>query len=582
MARKARKAEAPRGAGKAPAGTERRAKGRRWAWLLAGLGALWLTLEAYGPALKGPFLFDDWYLPFTRPGLAEAPLRYWLGQIRPLLMLSYWINFRLWGLNPYPYHLFNILFHFAAAVFVFLAAEKLLAMSGEEGARRRLFAGFVAGLFLWHPLQTESVAYVASRSEALSGMFFYAALALFLRRRSAAISWPAAAGVLLVYGAAVLSKEHTAVLAGLLLLTDYFWNPGFSLRGVRQNWRLYAPLALGAAAALRFVWNILRSSDSAGFGIREFTWQQYFLTQCRALWLYLRMFVAPYGQNLDHDFAISRRPEAGALLGLAGLALAVAAAIYWRKRYPLAAYGWLAALLTLAPTSSVVPLLDPVAERRMYLALPWLALALVEPLRRWRTTPPRLAAALGLVLLAAGGLSWRRNQVWSDPIELWRDAAAKSPRKQRPHFQLAYAYYQEGRCREALPHYARAAELGPADYRLLADWALACDCAGRPEEALEKLRAAAALENTAHAHALMGMIHGKHGRPQAALEELAIAERLDPRFEMTYVYRGNVYLAAGDRAAAAGQYRRALQINPRNEAARQGLTQADSGPEGAR
>lgn len=569
MARKRRKAEVP--AGQPPAARPR----RRWVYALAGVVALWLLVEIYGPALRGPFLFDDLYLPFTDPGLQNAPLRYWLGHIRPVLMLSYWINYRLAEMEPYSYHLFSLLAHFVAGIFVFVIARKILEWAEIAAPRREILAGFVALTFLWHPLQTESVAYIAGRSEVLSGLFYLAALALFVARRSPAVAWPAVFGVLLLYGAAVLSKEHAASLAAVLLLTDWFWNSGW--QGIRRNWRLYLPILVAAAAAARFVWGVLATSDSAGFGIREFTWWQYFLTQCRALWLYLRLFLFPYGQNLDYDFPISRTPlEHGALWGLLGLVALLALALVARKRYRLAAYGFLCALATLAPTSSFVPILDPVAERRMYLAIPWLALAAAEPLARWRTSVPRLTALLCVWLAVIGALTWKRNYVWSDPIALWQDTVTKSPRKQRPRFQLAFAYYHAGRCAEALSHFEHAARLGPADYRLLVDWALAADCAGRSEEALEKLRAAAALENTAHVHALMGMVYGKQNHREEALRELDTAARLDPNFDMTYVYRGNVYLAAGDARAALAEYQRALQLNPRNPAAREGLRQAEA------
>ncbi|MCS7314080.1 MAG: tetratricopeptide repeat protein [Bryobacterales bacterium] len=540
------------------------------------LGGFWVLMEIYGPALRGPFLFDDLYLPFAHPGLQEAPLRQWIGQIRPVLMFTYWLNYRLAGMEPYPYHFFSVAAHFLAGIFVWLLARKLLESAGLEPVRRSCLAAFVALLFLWHPLQTESVAYIAGRSEVLSGLFFFAALAVFALRAGPVISWPRALAVLALYGAAALSKEHAASLVAVLVLTDLYWNGGW--QGVRRNWRLYVPIVAAAAAAARFVWGVLATSDTAGFGVREFAWYQYFFTQCRALWLYFRLFLLPYGQNLDYDFPISRTPwEHGAFLGLLGLAALVAFVIAGRRRYRLASYGLACALVTLAPTSSVVPILDPVAERRLYLVLPWLALVPVEALSRWRASTPKLAAALAVWLAALGVATWKRNHVWSDAIALWQDTVAKSPHKQRPRFQLAYAYYQEGRCREALAEFEHAARLGPADYRLLLDWGLAADCAGRLEEALEKLRAAAKLEKTAHVHALIGMVLGKSGRREEALEELELAARLDPGFAMTYFYRGNVYLSAGRRQAAIAEYRRALELDPRNEAARQALERALAG-----
>ncbi len=556
---------------------------RTWYWALGAAGALLLTLEVYWRALEGPFLFDDVYLPFTTPGMAEAPLRAWLIGVRPLLMLSFWANLRLSGLDPFSYHLFNVLFHFAAGVLVFLIARKLLGFAQAAGSQREILAIFAGGLFLLHPAQTESVSYVASRSESLSVMFFYAGLALFLYRRSEAVSWRVAAGVLALYAAAVSTKEHAAVLAALLLLTDYFWKPGFSLQGIRKNWRLYVPVAVAGAIALKFVWNVLRTADSAGFAVREFTWYQYFFTQCRAIWVYIRLFLLPYGQNLDYDFPISRNVfEHGAIFGLAGLAILGIGAILYRRRFPLASYGFLSFLLLLAPTSSFVPILDPIAERRMYLAFPGLLLVVVEFLRRVRISPAALAGVLSAVLAAAAALTWQRNQVWTSAVALWEDTVAKSPNKSRPRFQLAYAYYQAGRCGQAVREYENVARLTKPDYRLLVDWALACDCAGNPGEALAKLRQAAAMEKKAHVYALMGMIHGKQQQRAEALEALDTAARLDSNYEMTYVYRGTLYATSGELQAAIQEYRRALELNPDSQAAREGLAVVETRMKGAR
>ena len=102
---------------------------------------------------------------------------------------------------------------------------------------RDVLSVFAAALFLLHPLQTESVAYVTSRSEVLSILFFFLALAVFLFRRNTAISVPVVILVLALFAMAFLTKEHTAVLPAFLLLTDYFWNPGFKFEGIKRNWK---------------------------------------------------------------------------------------------------------------------------------------------------------------------------------------------------------------------------------------------------------------------------------------------------------------------------------------------------------
>jgi tetratricopeptide (TPR) repeat protein len=548
----------------------------RLAWAgAAAAAAAWL---AYGPALNGPFVFDDQYLPFFSPHFAEQTLLMAVKGVRPFLMFSFWLNNHVAGTEPYTYHLWNLLFHFANSLLVFLATRRLLAWAGTSGPRGEWMAAFAGALFLLHPVQTESVAYVASRSENLSALFYYAALVVFLYRKSPAISWLAAAAVIALYGAAVSTKEHTVTLPALLLLTDYFWNPGFSLQGIRRNWRLYVPLAAAACAGVVIVLRLIRGSLSAGFNLTDLPWHDYFYTQCRALWVYLRLFVAPVGQNADYNYPISRSIlDRGAIFGLAGLLLLVAGAVYFRKRYSLAAYGFLAALLLFAPTSSVVPIQDAVAERRLYLPMFGLVLVTVEFLRRWKTKAVVQASVLCAVLALLALACHQRNRVWASDVALWEDTVAKSPHNARAHFQLGVAYSQQGRCEAALPHYETAAKLDKKpDDRLFIDWALAEDCAGRPELAIEKLRQAAGIKPTGYAYALMGMIFGKQMNYAESHAALDMAEKLDPQDDMPHFYRGNLYAASGDFARAVQEYRRAVELNPDNEAARRGLARAES------
>ncbi|HZT40289.1 MAG TPA: tetratricopeptide repeat protein [Bryobacteraceae bacterium] len=548
---------------------------RIWPYLLGALLAVFLAFEIYQPAIRGPFLYDDRYLPFFAPEFASAPLWNWIAGVRPALMLSYWANFQLVQLDPYWYHVVNVFFHAGNAILVWLIALKILEWAGVPKTQRAVLAIFSGLLFLLHPLQTESVAYVASRSETQSLFFFLAAFAVFLYRPSPAVSWPVATAVLILFAAACLTKEHAAVLPALLILTDYFWNPGFNLAGIRRNWRLYLPVSALGAVGAAVIWRVLATSTSAGFGMKDLPWRQYFFTQCRAIWTYLRMIALPYGQNIDHDFPISRTVfDHGALFGLIALAAVTIAAWVWRKRFPLAAYGWFVFLLLLAPTSSIIPIQDVLVERRVYLPFFGVTLICCELLRRAPLGRPAPVAALAAILLALGVVARQRNEVWSNAISLWKDATAKSPNKSRPHFQLAFAYYSEGRCLDAVKEYQRTSELDNKDDRLYIDWALAYDCAKQPEAALEKLRRATSISKTGLAYSLIGMVYAKQNRRAEALEALDQAERLDPNLEATYVNRGNLYLLSQEFDKAASQFRRALELNPADAIARNGLDMA--------
>ncbi len=550
---------------------------RWWAYAIGFAAALGAVFWVYAASLDAPFVLDDLYLPFMTPNYPAA-LPVWIHGLRPMLMLSYWFNFQPGSADTSSYHTWNVMLHCMNGVVMFFLVRRLLEWAGGGRERVALLAAFAAGLFLLHPLQAESVAYIASRSELLSVLFFNAALAVFVWRRNTEISWATAAGVAALFGCAVLSKEHTAMLPALLLLTDYFWNPGFAFSGIRRNWRLYAPVAVLAGVGGVFVLRVIQASPTAGFGIRDFSPLRYFFTECRVIWRYLALFVLPVGQNLDPDIAIARGPtDAAALLGCVALVGVSVCAWIWRKRFPLAAYGWFVTLLLLAPTSSVIPIRDVYAERRLYLPFFGLLLIVCDLLRRVKLRTGALAAALTGLLLVEAAVAHQRDDAWANPVALWRDTAAKSPRKVRPNFQLAKAYFDAGACGDAAAQYSRTAAIAPPDFTLLVDWALALDCDHQPDEAVAKLREAATMEqpagvSPAYLDSQIAKVYGSAQRFPEALAALDVGQTRDPGYDMIYFYRGTVFYRQGDLARAEAQYRRAAELNPNNPATRNALS----------
>jgi Tfp pilus assembly protein PilF len=552
----------------------------RWPYWLAAIGAVMLGFWVYQPALHGAFLFDDAALPFALPS-ASASFLDWArySAARPVLYITYWINAQMSGDDPYSFHVFNVIFHLIATGLMFFIVRRFVEWTWPESSslRRNLLAGFAAAVFLLHPVQTEAVAYLAGRSDSLSVMLLLGAFAVFLYRPRKEISWPIVAAVLALFGLALLSKQHTIALPALLLLTDYWWNPGFSWKGARENWRLYAVLAAGAAVAVALYWQVIRYSPSAGFSLKTVTWYQYFFTECRALFVYIGQFILPIHLDADWDFPFSRSLfDRGAIFGLLGLIALVVLACRYRRRFPLATYGFLAYLILMAPTSSILPIADPVTDRRLYLSMVGLLLIVVELLGRVRMQPRTLAAVCSVVLLALAGATRAHAAVWSDPVKLWRDTAEKSPNKRRVRFQLAMSYYDAGQCALALPEFEKTAQLEPPNYDLLIDWALAYDCANQPDQAIAKLRQAAAQDATAHVYSQIGMIYAKRARWPEAMEAFAAAQKIDPNFMMTYYYRAGAHLAQNELIEAIANYRKAVQLDPTYKPALEGLAAAEA------
>ena len=189
---------------------------------------------------------------------------------------------------------------------VFLILLRLMGMAGWADKRARIASAIGAAVFLVHPLETESVSYVAGRSESLASLFLLMAYVCFLYRRRESIAWSEALAVMLLFCIAVKTKENAISLAGILVVTDLFWPVPFSFNGLRKNWRLYALMTPGAIFAAVSVFRMLAAAPSAGFSLRAFTWYQYAFTEARAIFVYIRLALLPLGQSVDHDFSISR------------------------------------------------------------------------------------------------------------------------------------------------------------------------------------------------------------------------------------------------------------------------------------
>lgn len=545
------------------------AKKRPWWPWAAAAAALMVALQVYGPALSGDFVLDDLYLPFGLPNADQLTFSEWIARSRPVLMFSYWLNYRMSGAGTYSYHLTNVLLHTMVATVIALIAAKLLEWSGVMGRARMVLSIFAGGLFLLHPLQTESVAYIASRSENLSVLFYFAAFAIFIYSKEGLVAWTRAILCAVLLVVAVNTKEHTLTLPLLMLGTALFWGRV----SIRRNLPLFGLQAVAGIVGAYLVMRVLRAADTAGFNVKSVRPAEYFFTQCRVIWMYVRQFVLPAGQNIDPDIPLSSNLVAhGAIFGLVALGAVLGAAWLWRKRWPLAAFGVFTFLLLLAPTSSIVPIQDVYAERRMYLPFIGLTLVLLEFLRRLDLKPMVWVAATILAVCAM--LTYQRSQVWSSPTALWTDTVAKSPHKVRPRFQLAYAYYASGRCPEAADTYQIAANLAPPDYTLLIDWSNALYCAQQNDQAIQTLSRAVTFPRPAEAYLLLGAIYGKQGQMPKALDALAEAEKINPSLGEIYVNRGNIFLLSGDHDAAVREYRRALALDPANPHALQSLAQA--------
>lgn len=546
-----------------PAKTPAAPPARNWArWYVPALVLLGVVL--YWNALQGPFLFDDVDIKEPRTSVRQQNWSIILNGPRPLLILSYALNYRWAGrqFREFDFHVVSLALHILNAIILWLALRRIAELP-------KVVVGATPFLFLTSPIQTESVAYISSRSELLAATFYLLALLVFVSSWREQHPWVTAGLVALCYGCSVTSKQHGLTLPGALLLVDYFLLAGRDWRRMKRNWPIYTTLVFlmvaGGFVVVREVLNV----PSAGFSLKGVTWKDYLFTQFRMYWMYLRLLAIPFGLNADYDIQPSRTLwQHFSWLGLAGIVALVGAAVRFRKRWPLVSFGILFFFLTLFVTSSFYPLLDYAAERRLYLpSIGFLLAALGLVVNRWGETRG-VAVGLALVTALYGAGTYQRNQVWADPLELWRDTSEKSPGKWRAFANLGREYSDRKQFTEATKAYQKAVELAPANVanqqdraELLSNLGSTYANRGLYTQAVEIYQQALKLWGSARLWTNLGLAEIRMGRPEG-WKKLQKAIDMDRMAWEPHFARGNLYYQMKRYDEAIIDYQRVLRILP--------------------
>lgn len=542
--------------------------------LLLGTAAYWGTLDA-------PFIFDDGNAIVDNPHLRSLlPLSRSMSAPdqstvagRPVVAFSLALNYAVSGRDPWSYHLVNIAIHLAAGLLLFGVVRRTLDRLGSADRADRpgpWLAVAVAAVWLVHPLCTEAVTYVSTRTESLAGLLFLTALYCLIRSVDAARPTVWATACVAATALAMGTKEVAVALPVVLLA----WDAVFVSDGVLDSLRRRP----GLWAAIAATWLILVAlvagggrSDTVGLGFADLRPAEYLMTQFGVIWHYLRLAVWPHPQSLDYfDWPIARALSPA--LGLGGAALlGLALASLWlaRRRHWLGFLGiWFFAIL--APTSSVVPIVTEVAaERRMY--LPLMAVVAAGCAGVWylgRRLPEQrgtvvLGAMAALVCMSLGALTVARNRLYGDEVAIWEDSIRARPGNARALQNLGVVLVERGDRERATELFRAALDALPGSVDALEGLGGALLDQGRHGEAVPLLRRAVAANPVAH-YALenLGLIALDEGRTEEALEMLERAAELEPEDAVTRLNLAKARLVAGDATAALAELREAVRLEP--------------------
>jgi tetratricopeptide (TPR) repeat protein len=545
------------------------------------------TVVAYIPAMRGGYIWDDdrYITENVTLRTLDGLRRIWLEpkalpQYYPLVHTSFWLEYHLWQLHPFGYHLVNVVLH-AFNVILLLLVLRYLRVPG---------AWLAAALFALHPVHVESVAWITERKNVLSGFFYLAsALAYFrfanvtgdladttassdthlLTSDKSPRSWGYYVLSLFLFLCALLSKTVTSSLPAAILLV-LWWKRG---RICRSDILTLIPyFVVGALFGLTTVW-----LEKYHVGAQGEEWALSFLDRLlvagRALWFYAGKLVWPY----ELTFIYPRWQ--------------IDAGVWWQYLFPVAAMaviftlwllrqrlgkGPLVAVLFFAGTLfpalgffDVYPMrFSFVADHFQYLASIGLISLFSASISIFCIRLGSSYRNLGFVacfgaLLALGLGVWKQGSIYRDAEMVYRDTIAKNPNAWMAHNNLGFLLVEDGSLAAAMTHYTRALRIKPDSALTHYNMAKVLYLQEKFDEAIAHYYKALEIKpNHAGAHNNLGVLLAKQGKLKEARRHYSEALRLNPDSAETHNNLALTLVKLGEIEAATEQYQKALEIKP--------------------
>jgi len=542
------------------------------------------TLAVYAPTVRHGFVdYDDDVYVFRNPhvvaGLtAESvawafttmEVSYW----HPLTWISHMLDCQIFGLRPAGHHLTSLALHTANVALLFVVLAHL-----TGGVWR---SALVAALFGLHPLNVESVAWVAERKNVLFAFFWILTLGAYgwyVRRPGPARYLAVAAGTAL----ALMSKPMAVTLPFVLLLLD-FWplarmsRPAF-VRLFMEKLPLILLAALASAATIQAQLQVgaVVAVDALPPGER--------LANAVVSYLaYIGKLVWPARLGVFYPHRESSLPTAQVVAIGTVLVLVTAAALRAARRAPYLVVGWLWYLGTLLPVIGIVQVgTQAMADRYTYVPAIGLFVAVawgVAALAARRPAPRGLAMAAAVLLVALAARTVVQLRAWRDSASLFAATIAAVPDSWVAHYNLGNAWMAAGRTAEAEAEFSETVRLRPRFARGHNNLGDALDALGRHERAIAAYQEAIRVNpEMAEAYNNLGTSLAALGRLQEAEVRLREALKRQPEFVEAWLNLGIVLRRQGRLAESREALSRAVLLRPDFDRARfqRAITAAQAG-----
>jgi protein O-mannosyl-transferase len=501
-----------------------------WYYLIPPSLLTILTWLLYYPSLNYPFQFDDianiskkYAIRFDDPLMRCWNNPRWLGD-----WLNTW-NYQFGLFDPFYYRFFNVFIHLCAGLVLFWLVFELCRSLKDKlffYDNALLLAFATAGLFLLHPVQTQTVSYVVqARLEGLASFFVLSTLLAFVKAVHAPLSKARYAWFAAFYLLALLScgtKEIVIVIPFLLLLIDWFFLSQGQWSEFKTRLVTHAIFAVIFFAVMihyigsHFVSDVVTLKATTGNNRGNILTENAFdiispfrflISEFRVLLHYITMFVWPFGISVEYDWKVASgffTHEVILPLFALLIILGFVVANVFHKTFQYFSFGMLWFFIAIAPRATIIPSPELVCDYKSYLASSGIFFLLAIPLvgfflwvmSNLKNIPEFFASKytqtvmLAVLIIPVGAAAFARNKVWETCVAFWQDNVKKAPNKARPHNNLGVALCEAGRIDEALKEYQTAIDMDSNYSDPLSNIAVAYSLKGDIDRAIESLKSA--------------------------------------------------------------------------------------------
>ena len=482
---------------------------------------------------------------------------------RPVVTLSYFVDYAIWQLRPGGYHLTNLIIHTLNVYLVYFTAYYLF--------RNRITAFISCLLFSVHPIFSEAVNAVSYREDLLSATFLLAAFILFVKysqnptRRSFSIRYPLS---LLAYLLAMVSKETAIVLPFLILSYEFIFkrdpipNRQHLTRRLMVNYGGYIVIG-GFYLFLRFylIHNPGESVEYPGNSIFV-----NFIMMTKVIGYYLKLLFIPAPLNADYVVPLTFSPTDAAFI--ISIILLIITAILLVKKCRLSriwTFSTIWFFVTLLPVLNIIPINNIMAER--YLYIPGIGFTmlfgsiLTHRISEYKTYKLLRVGTIAVVCLLFIWETVNRNKIWLNEFTFSTETIRRSPGSFRIYNNLGFFYYHKGLNDAAIQAFKDSIRIRYNQPKAHCNLGAAYSLKGLSDEAIEELKVAIQLRNQyPEAHNNLGILYKRKGMLNEAVNEYIEALKFNPYYADAHNNLGSALIDIGRLDEALSEIEKAVKI----------------------